>query len=64
MINSPCLNCSKRFVGCHSTCDDYILYRNKLKEYKDYMNQNKSAEATIETYVCNSVLKNKRISNK
>ena len=26
-IDAPCKNCSDRFVGCHSTCEKYILFR-------------------------------------
>lgn len=29
---NPCYGCSKRTVGCHSSCEDYKRY---LKEYKD-----------------------------
>ena len=26
--NSPCVGCNKREIGCHSSCEDYISYRN------------------------------------
>lgn len=33
--NSPCLNCNKRVVGCHSVCEQYIYYdkNNKRMRY-------------------------------
>lgn len=27
MIESPCLGCTDRAVGCHSRCDKYAAYR-------------------------------------
>jgi hypothetical protein len=40
-IASPCLNCERRFVGCHSTCEDYKAFRDKLDKaneafYEEY----------------------------
>ena len=31
---NPCYNCSKRYVGCHSTCEDHIIWKNNDKELK------------------------------
>lgn len=25
--SAPCKDCEKRYLGCHSSCDDYISYR-------------------------------------
>jgi hypothetical protein len=36
-VSSPCLGCERRFVGCHSVCDEYTHYhsaRNKMLEEK------------------------------
>ena len=33
MIKPPCgEHCDKRIAGCHSTCEDYILYVKKREE--------------------------------
>ena len=32
MIKSPCLNCEKRYPGCHSKCEDYIAFRKGMDE--------------------------------
>lgn len=31
---SPCVNCKKRSIGCHSICKDYISWRNLLDASK------------------------------
>ena len=30
---STCLKCKKRYVGCHSECEDYLEYRRQLEAY-------------------------------
>ena len=35
----PCLDCTKRQVGCHATCKDY----QKFREYIDEQNEKKKA---------------------
>ena len=32
----PCKNCNKRTTSCHSNCDDYASFKNKM----DYHNVN------------------------
>ena len=29
MKNAPCLNCERRAVGCHSTCEDYLGFKSE-----------------------------------
>lgn len=31
-INSECINCLKRHVGCHATCESYLAYRQTLNK--------------------------------
>ena len=31
---SPCKNCDKRQVGCHSSCEEYIAFKKYLDEVK------------------------------
>ena len=36
-MNSPCMNCSKRVIGCHSTCKEYTEFRkdcDKMNEHR------------------------------
>ena len=32
---APCKDCYKRYLGCHSECDDYIDYSNKQQKIRD-----------------------------
>lgn len=31
MIESPCMDCKKRKVLCHITCEDYLNYKKELE---------------------------------
>lgn len=31
--DAPCKDCPNRYVGCHSKCGDYLLYRSELDEH-------------------------------
>ena len=33
-VNSPCKDCKAREMGCHSTCDAYKLYKDKLESVR------------------------------
>lgn len=44
MNDSGCLDCKKRTIGCHSTCETY----RKFKEKRDYMNRKR--RETIATW--------------
>lgn len=56
-----CYNCTKRELGCHSKCEDYISYKNKNDElrekYRDFsvltnyskVNAKRNAKRTIGT---------------
>ena len=36
---APCKNCEKRYVGCHSKCDEY----KRFKDEHDYAKNNQQA---------------------
>jgi len=36
-VSSPCKDCLVRRPGCHSTCEDYFSYKEKLEEVKKVM---------------------------
>lgn len=41
-MSTPCMNCSKRVVGCHSTCKDYAEFRkdcDKMNEHRRKINE-------------------------
>lgn len=33
VANFPCKGCTKREVGCHGKCEDYIASKKRLAEY-------------------------------
>ena len=39
-MKTPCMNCEKRCLGCHSVCEDYQAYRKE----RDRINDLKIAE--------------------
>ena len=38
-IDSPCMGCKKRYVGCHSECLAYIDYKQRLAIQHELMDQ-------------------------
>lgn len=30
-LKSPCMNCTDRCIGCHTTCGDYAEYKQELE---------------------------------
>ncbi len=43
-----CKNCTKRFVGCHSTCKEYNSERNAYIKQRDEIREKKSLEYAID----------------
>ena len=47
-MKSPCLNCKKRVLGCHSHCGDYATFKAQLeKEKQAKILEIKQTEITI-----------------
>ena len=44
-MNVPCLNCDKRTMKCHCTCEDYKLYKKLHDEEKKIIDMKKRAYA-------------------
>ena len=59
-VQSPCLGCADRFVGCHSKCDRFTAYQQELSEFKNEMIKRKTAEETVDEYVTKAQIKNSR----
>lgn len=41
---NKCFGCTKRRVGCHSECEDYILFKKQLDEQNAIIREKKKAE--------------------
>ena len=35
MPNTSCKNCTKRTIGCHSTCQEYLAYKQELNKQRE-----------------------------
>lgn len=40
----PCRDCTKRFVGCHSTCEEWAKHQEEQKQYKEFVNKKRKTE--------------------
>lgn len=47
-MNSPCLNCTKRKVKCHASCNTYLEW----VEGQNQRKENERAERELLTYLC------------
>ena len=44
MMSNPCKDCTKRVVGCHSTCKDYKDWKEEQVKRRDTIFKNKRKE--------------------
>ena len=33
-MSAPCMNCKKRELGCHSSCEEYLNYKAEIERIK------------------------------
>lgn len=45
---STCINCTKRYAGCHADCEEYAEYQAALKVYKAWLRKTKSIQRAAE----------------
>lgn len=41
---SPCYQCEKRYVGCHSKCEEYISFSKENEEYRENLHKQNRLE--------------------
>lgn len=61
---SPCKDCERRAVGCHSTCPDYAEYKNKLDHKNDAAAVRRVRDDAVIGYYKDQVKKRERRKNK
>lgn len=49
-VQSPCLNCKDRFVGCHSTCEKYIAFTKENNKKKEEIRAEKTVKNMLYHY--------------
>lgn len=52
-MKSPCYNCTKRHLGCHSDCAEYKVYQSGCKTVLDAKYVYYSSEALTSSYLAN-----------
>lgn len=55
-VMSPCKDCTDRCIGCHSTCGDYAIYKQKLEDNWAKINAH-NAEVAFDKAVKRNVVK-------
>lgn len=51
-MNAPCLNCERRTLGCHSTCEEYKKYdAENIKDRKKNLENQRLNEASINRFI-------------
>lgn len=38
-MDAPCMNCTKRYPSCHSTCQSYAVWVKEQRKEKEYTRQ-------------------------
>lgn len=56
-----CKGCTKRYVGCHSECEDYLKFRRELDEKNEARIKAKQEE---DRYISYCVDVNRRVKRK
>ncbi len=59
---SPCKDCEDRHNGCHSTCEDYKVFRREIDKVNNLRNKAKSKESTYTDYKIDGI--NKELKRK
>ena len=47
IMKPPCKDCPDRQVGCHSTCEKYLLYKSELDKIKDSIQRERDFENLV-----------------
>ena len=59
-----CLNCEKRHVGCHSSCEEYAEFKRNSSEQKEIKRKQKELQNIVYNYVFESRDRQKRRNGK
>ena len=50
VIEGPCMDCTDRVLGCHSKCEKYKEYSQKVKQAKTEITQRYKGQRAAENY--------------
>lgn len=57
---SPCKDCKKRDIHCHSVCEEYIAYQDESREYNEKVLIAKRERYGHHDYIVESIKRMKR----
>ena len=57
MRKSPCKLCEKRYLGCHSECDEYKEFKQEIEDSKEMIAKRKAEMTLIDDYKVESTYK-------
>lgn len=61
MIKSPCLDCERRFLTCHDTCEEYKEFKQARHEVKEkrntYLDSRKWSDAGFKKFMMSRIRK-------
>ena len=62
--NMSCLNCERRHVGCHSSCEEYAEFKRNFMEQKEIKRKQKERQNIVYDYVFESRDRQRRRNGK
>lgn len=63
METSPCKDCKERQVGCHSTCEKYLVWNKAWVENKNEISKQRYLAKQINSHEIETTYKAKRRRN-
>ena len=55
-----CHKCDKRYLGCHSTCEDYLEWRQQFEEEKEYIRTQRKRDMETMMYAKESIARERK----
>lgn len=59
-VTPPCKDCINRYVGCHSSCEEYQSFRISLNEYNDNLYKERYKDNLFNSFKKEVVRKTKK----
>lgn len=50
MIDAPCADCQKRYVGCHSDCENYKAWKSEQMSVAEDKRKRKNETSMLNSY--------------
>jgi len=50
-IPNPCIDCSRRSIGCHGVCAEYGDYKKAIEDMRAAIKADKAVDEVVDAYV-------------